>query len=317
VIKSSTCSFCITLIAGFVFTCFASTASGQWNQTTSHNPWSLEIGAKILDRPGNDLAIPLVTNSISLAPVFDSSQLAELSTAVAPELKFNFQTRNGRELELRSFIANWDETPGTLTGPNFTSPLFPAGITPDVLSFEHDSDMFNLEIMDRRAAVPGVVWMMGPRLLTTSDTIRSTRTVGAVVTEDTVRAKNVLMGFQGGLELNRPVFDGIYFSSFIKAGGYYNPTRGIFSTRVDNVAISQSELTESTASFLGEVGGRLTWDFIPNSLSGYAGYEATWIDGMALASTQILRSAGGQSAAIETDNTEFFQGLIFGLRMTY
>ncbi len=313
-IRFSTQSICILLVAGFVF---SSTGFGQWPQTTSHNPWSLEIGAKILDRPGNDLDIPLVTDSNTLVPLFTSTQAADLSTAVAPEIKFNFQTRNGRELEIRSFIAQWDETPGALFGPDLTSPLFPVGVVPDVLTFEHDSDMFNLEIMDRRAAVPGLVCMMGPRLLTTSDTIRTTSTVGAVVSEESVKAKNVLMGFQGGLELNRPVCDGLYFSSFIKGGGYFNPTSADYSSRIAGVTTTFLEDSQSTASFLGEVGGRLTWDFIPNSFSGYAGYEATWIDGMALASTQVLQAAGGQSLAIHTSNTEFFHGAVFGLRVTY
>jgi len=314
VIRFSTNSICILLIAGFVFT---STGLGQWPQTTSHNHWSVEFGAKVLDRPGNDLGIPLVTDSNTLAPLFTSTQAADLSTAVAPEIKFNFQTGSGRELEVRSFIAQWDETPGALVGPNLTSPLFPIGVVPDVLTFEHDSDMFNLEVMDRRAFAPGLVWMMGPRLLTTSDTIRTSSTIGGVVSDESVKAKNVLMGFQGGLELNRPIADGLYFSTYIKGGGYFNPTKAEYASRLGNVTTASTEVTDGTASFLGEVGGRLVWDFVPNAISGYAGYEATWIDGIALASTQVLRVASGESLAIHTSNTEFFHGVVFGLRVTY
>jgi hypothetical protein len=36
--------------------------------------WTVEFGAKAYDRPGDDLALPLITDEITLAPLFDSTQ---------------------------------------------------------------------------------------------------------------------------------------------------------------------------------------------------------------------------------------------------
>ena len=102
----------------------------------------------------------------------------------------------------------------------------------------------------------------------------------------------------------------------MRLGGYYNPTE---VTTEDTDLISGTvthRQTKSTGSFLGEVGGRLYVDFVPNCFSGYVGYEANWIDGIALAPAQFL-AATTATPSIDTANTAFFQGVTFGLKFTY
>ena len=55
------------------------------------------------------------------------------------------------------------------------------------------------------------------------------------------------------------------------------------------------------------------WTFLPNCISGYVGYEATWIDGIALAPANVTLVGG----AIDTNNTSFFEAVTFGMQILY
>jgi len=54
-------------------------------------------------------------------------------------------------------------------------------------------------------------------------------------------------------------------------------------------------------------------DIVPNTASLYVGYEATWIDGIAVAPAQLIPSNFG---GVETANTVFFQAVTFGFSFT-
>ena len=73
------------------------------------------------------------------------------------------------------------------------------------------------------------------------------------------------------------------------------------------------QIDQSTEAFLGEVGGKVHFDLIPNCLSAYAGYEATWIDGIALAPANV----GNLGPAVITQNTSFWHAITFGAHMNY
>ena len=321
---------CVTLATA---SGLASSANAQWPQTTAHNPWSLEIGAKAMERPGSRGNTPIITDSITLEPLFTDDDASDLGVAPAAEVKFNFETQTGQEYEIRSILANWDQSITPILGPNLSSGLFPTGATISQFEYEHDSDFFSIEIMGRRAVHPGMVLMFGPRVVSTKDLVRSRTTalvdpggglpIVPVTAQTSTDATNILLGLQGGFEINRPITNGMYVSSFLRAGGYYNPTEvtdvsetpRTGSTVIDTVTTTR---TKSTGSFLGEVGGRVYYDFIPNCLSGYVGYEANWIDGIALAPANVLAfPAPAIVPAVDTANTVFFHGVTFGLKCTY
>ncbi len=304
----------------------ATPAGAQWPQTTDHNPWSLEIGGKAYNRPGSKLDIPLITDSITRETVFNAGDATELGSTAAAEIKFDFNSKTGQDWQIRSILANWEESSDPILGPNLESPFFPTGIVPDQFNYDYDSSLFSVELMGRRAVRPGIVLMFGPRVVSTKDTVfqRSRLVVNpgggvppiTVTSESITEATNILMGLQSGLELNRPVANGIYASSFIRAGGYYNPTEVNFTDNSSFSPTVSNTLTKSTGSFLGEVGGRVYMDIVPNCFSGYVGYEANWIDGIALAPPQLLQPVS-PTPSIETANTVFFHGLTFGLKFTY
>lgn len=319
-----TFSIISTLVVLLTSLVLVSPAEAQWPQTTSHNQWSLEFGGRAYDRPGDGNGIPLIIDSTTRASLFDSNDATDLGGSAGAEVKFNFHSDYGREWEIRSIIADWDIVSEQIVGPNFESEFFPTEVDPGTFDYEYNSDFFSIEFMCRKAPIPGVVFMFGPRVVSTKDHV-SLISSFQVDPEDgtplvTVNARsdfeatNVLIGGQAGLEFNKPITNTFYINGFIRAGGYFNPTEVTF-TDVDTLTpVVVNSLTKSTGSFLGEVGGRAYFDIVPNCVSCYGGYEATWIDGIALAPAQILTTTVPPS--IDTSNTMFFQAVTFGLRFT-
>lgn len=293
--------------------------NAQWPQTTTRDTrMSVEVGSKVFDSPGIKSNAPVVADAITGRTLFSQENATDLGNTFGAEVKLNFISRNDREIEVRTILANWKEN-ADFSGPNLASPFFPTGgVTPDEFNYGIVSDYFSIEVMRRRAIMPGVTLMAGPRFVSRKDelTTISTTTVSGVGLSQTnlFEATNALIGLQAGLELNFPVTNAIYFSSFIRAGGYFNPTE--FNTSTTNTFTGLTTTTrrqENIESFLGEVGARVSVDLIPNSVSSYVGYEATWIDGIAHSTANAISTGPG----IDTTNTSFFHAVAFGVQILY
>ncbi len=294
--------------------------------STKDTRWTVEFGAKAYNRPGSELALPLITDAITFETLFDSNQASELSSAGGAEVKFGFVSKLGREYEIRTIIADWQQD-FEINGANLRSPFFPtAGQEPTTVTYDYDSDYFSIEVMTRRAISPGITFMFGPRFVSTKDKVRFAGSLlvdpldgsqPVVVTETTTtEATNALIGAQAGFEFNIPMTQDIYVNSFIRTGGYMTPTE-VTSVTNDNVSLVRNppgRRTKSTGSFLAEAGGRVYVDVVPNTMSTYVGYEATWIDGIAVAPDQILTTG---LEGIETANTIFFHAITFGVNFSY
>ena len=128
-----------------------------------------------------------------------------------------------------------------------------------------------------------------------------------------------MIGLQAGLDLRFPISQQIYTTGFLRTGGYYNPTEvnsslESFSAGVLFDSEPTTRQTKSTGSFLAEVGGRIYVDLYEDTISSYVGYEATWIDGIALAPPAFF---GDGTSGVDTANTLFFHAVTFGIRMNF
>ena len=316
-----------TVIVLLANAAFVSTTHAQWPSVATKDPrWTVEFGGRAYQRPGDELGLPLITDGITMESLFDSGQASELGTTVGAEIKFDFVTQRGREIEIRTIIADWQQD-FLIEGANLRSPFFTTpGSEPTSVDYSYGSDFFSIEVMGRRAVSPGITFMFGPRIVSTKDQVQFSGSLlvdpgdGSLPVNFTstqiTEATNILIGLQAGFEFNLPVSNSIYLNGFIRTGGYTNPTE-VTTTTFDNVStvMPVTRQLKSTGSFLGEVGGRIYGDIVPNCCSAYFGYEATWIDGIALAPAQLLMPTG--TTGVETANTPFFQAVTFGLNFTF
>ncbi len=310
-----------------------SMAQSPWQQSTfKENNLSVEVGAKIFDRPGDDSTTPVISDSLTNTTLFDQEEATEFGTSFGVEIKVNAAGRYNRIFEFRTVLTQWDES-SAIFGNNLESVFSPAPLDlsvftpPQSVFYNTQSDYYSFELMSKRAVCQGLTLSVGPRFISTDDTINiqsNTATNDPVLGPNAATqlnsfdAKNSLIGVQVGVEVNRPIAQSVYFTFFGRAGGYHNGTRldtaaSITDTLgLNTTPATATRRTRSTEAFVGELGGRVNVELLQNCISTYLGYEATVIDGIAL-SSQNLTNLG----RIDTNNTLFFQAITFGVNLSY
>ena len=315
----------ITTLVAIVFAMsIPSDANAQWPEYTSIGEKNyIEIGGRAFNRPGTDLDLAILQDATTAETLFDANQATAASSAAGIELAYNFTSRYGRFLEFRTFVGTWDAT-SIIDGGNIESPLFPGQIA-DSVNYQYDSQIFSFELNVKRALRSGLTFFGGPRYLSFTDEISFVAQDDADVIGGTqpfdlevrnaIEAKNNLIGFQAGLRFEKQATQHFRGAGFIRTGGYFNPTTVRTFNQSGVVGLPPTTLvatenTKATGSFLAEVGGKLYLDLAPN-MSVFAGYEGTWIDGVALAPPSFFTPDSGE---VETANTLFFHAITFGCR---
>ena len=311
-----------TLAAMALAMCIVNDANAQWPEYTQvNNKNYIEIGGRAFNRPGTDLDLSIVEDSVTGQTLFSANQATAAASAAGVELSYHFATRLGRQLEFRTFTGTWDSNT-FIDGGNISSSLFPGQVA-DSFDYNYDSQIFSFELNQKRALFPGLTFFGGPRFLSFRDEISFVATVDADPpatlfageTRQSFEAINNLIGLQAGLRYEKAVNNFIRGAGFIRTGGYFNPTTVRTSAQTGVVGLPpmtllNTEATKATGSFLAEVGGKVYVDFA-RGCSVFAGYEGTWIDGVALAPPSFLTQDTGE---VETANTLFFHAITFGFR---
>lgn len=319
----------------------ASPCQAQWPATTrgTHHHHFLEVGGRAYDRPGTESNAAIITDSETGGTLFNAGEASDAGSAPGLELRYGFKGPYDRDLEFRAIVAEFDVS-RELISSQIASDLFgeiDTSTTLNSFEYEYDSNFYSLGVMSCRSLRDGLRFKFGPRYMRLEDTVTASVNsdtavfvapgVFQAVNVDSVtetRADNNLIGLQGGLDLRMPISQQIYTTGFFNIGGFYNPTEVERRTgaNLSGSAINltpDGEISKSTGSFLAELGGRIYVDLIKDSVAGYAGYEATWIDGIALAPAQLTSSTAttGLGTDVDTANTLFFHAFTFGLRMNF
>ena len=291
----------------------------------------LEISGKIYDRPGDDLGVPVITNSIDGSTLLTSGDITDLNGGAGAEARFGATGPRCRNWEIRTFVGNWDND-FFFDQPNLTSPLIPPldtlgvdtmGMTfsPDQIDLNYESEIYSVEFNFRKPWTNGITLIAGPRfirlneeLMFTTDSIIDIRPLPGEFefdTENRFETANNLIGAQVGALMNFPISRDLYLNGFIRTGVYGNFMRLDVDADTSLTDPTFQRFERSTSSFVAEVGGKLFVDLLPGCLSGFTGYEATWMDAVALAPVQAQTL---EPTGINTRNTPFFHAITFGLQ---
>lgn len=312
-----------TIVIGLV-SLAPSPAHAQWPITTDANPcWSIEMGARIFDRPGDDSATAIATNSITNEVLFTSEQATDLGTAAGVDLRINYTGHHyENNWEFRTFTADFDANT-QLQGPNLEIDLLPA-FSPDLVDYNYNSRLWSFELNHKRPVGAGLNCLFGPRLITLKEetTTQAEQVIDTVVGPFTamgtaqIQTNNPLYGFQTGFEYNMPVAQTIYFSVVGKVGGFYNPAS---QSRVDFNNFDPEPVysgnSKSVGSYLGEVNARFYFEMIPSCVYCFMGYDAMVIGEVAIAPDQYF--ADDPTHSLNTSGTPFLQSITFGVQMQH
>ncbi len=313
----------------------ASIATAQWPTATySGRTWDFEAGTRLMDRPGTELNLPLVNDALTNQVLFNSNDASDLEMSPGFDLRFLRQNNYELQWELEVSYNQWDIFTNVTSANGLSSPFFVAisdFITTNVpaanniqfnsMDYDYESYLFSIELNARRAVAPGFTLLAGPRIMYLEDMLNistnGTFDIGATTipfTQNTqITTENPLFGFQVGSDVHVPLNRQIYMTGFIKAGAYGNTARSVVfqsDSLTGGTAIFSHRRSQGT--FVGEVGGKLNYDLFPGIVSVFAGYEAMWLDNVAIGPPQLLGSLTGSFANVEMTGTPFVHGIVIG-----
>jgi len=292
----------------------------QWDVYNNDSPrWKMEASVIAADRPGDDNGIPLINNSLTLEPLFTSGQATDLNTAPGMEISLQYFNQFNVEMEIEGSLIHWDRA-DTFEGPNLETP-FLIGLSPDFIDYNYESDLFSIEWNCRQELAPGLTFLIGPRFLYLEERAQvNTQTTilppiplpeFTFFTESTIDTENPLLGVQVGAEWDFQITRDLYANGFIKAGVYENFSSAFVAQSVTGFDDTESDRQKNAGSFVGELGGKIYYSIIPSSCSVFIGYEANWIDNVALAPVQFI-TFNNLNDDVVLGVTPFFHGAVFG-----
>ena len=316
----------VALISTALLLWASGSTQAQWDIYNNDSPrWKMESSILALDRRGDDNGVPLITDSLTRATLFESGQATDLNTAAGVDISVQFHPYGVVEMEIEGSFARW-ESALDFFGPNLATPFLPPTFSPDEINYQYESNLFSLELNARREIAPGLTFLFGPRFVYLEENAQVDTTttiipppplpIFSATTQTVIDTKNPMFGGQIGAEWDFQLARDIRVHSFIKAGGYENLSSAFVQQSVSGFDDTESDRQKAAGSFVGEVGGRVYFDIIPRACSFYAGYEAMWIDNVALAPVQFI-TVNNADADVILGVTPFVQGAIFGFEFVH
>jgi hypothetical protein len=306
-------------------------AKAQWPLQTygNQNRWEVEVGTRLLDRPtkANTQDIVLVTEAPTNVTVFTGKDASDLDISPGVDFRFLKQTNYDTSWEVRGFFNDWDNyelRTGNLRTPFFSPDFLPFGSRPDRFEYSNDSDVFSLELTCKKAVHPGLMVMCGPRYVSVREQVLADiNYINANLPGFQFglgfdnQTNNYMPGWVFGLEVRRPLIRDIFFSGGAKGtilANFVSTETVSTGTVIGGTPVSTLLFEDSTSHAAGilELNARLHYDISPGHVSLYAGYEAFWLDGVAVSPIQVYEALG-EAPELNTSTTTFVHGLSLGL----
>jgi hypothetical protein len=192
------------------------------------------------------------------------------------------------------------------------------------MAWTYTTRLYNAEVNVRRDLSPRATVLAGFRWVKLWEDLQGTMPTERVVPFWDTTTNNNLYGLQIGGEwkmLNRSRFS---IDGLIKAGIFDNHADESATVSIYRALYAESASTNHTA-FLGEVGLRCKYQ-VTERLLLKAGYEALWLEGVAVAPAQISRTMSHavpvtdiyvQSLGVDSSSGAFFHGATVGLEYAF
>ena len=291
------------------------------------------------------------------APALNSNDFQDFSAG--PKIGLTYHGDCGYDLELSFFHINWDTTKaiGPDSPPNWLVMRAPGGFfqTQDFsfqsMAWDYTTELYNVEFNVRRNLSDRVTALAGFRWLRLTENLQGTLTpadriqplwkydpnnnlfdvqqienlpgvpaTGGFPPFWNASTTNNLFGFQIGVD--GKIFERGPFSigGLAKVGGYYNNAEESTGVSIFKV-VRPSNASTGHAAFVGEAGLQCKYQIL-KGLALKVGYEALWLNGVALAAGQIQKTLTTHpttvtALGVNSDSDIFFHGVTTGLEYSF
>ena len=307
--------------------------------------WTASADFIILDRVGggNQTLVEKVLHSVPFhevpktpgVEVFNSSDFQQ-GFCGGPSLDLTRHGDNGYDLELSYFqIDGW--TSGISIGPDPNYWLVmraPGGFTQttqhvqtQAMVWDYDSQLYNAEFNVRWNPCDRVTMLAGFRWVNLSESLVGTLNPPTFPWEQSWTfwngtTTNNLYGFQIGADGKLWERGRFSIGALVKAGIFDNNAEQ--TAEVSVIAKRQRTASASTnaAAFVGETGLRCEFQ-LTRRVVLKAGYEAIWLQGVALAPQQVqeiyssIHPIAAQALGVNCDSGVFYHGATAGLEYSF
>jgi hypothetical protein len=186
----------------------------------------------------------------------------------------------------------------------------------DPILFDYSSKLYNGELNVRWHPLCRVTMLAGFRWVDLQENLDGGTLIPELLPFWNTKTKNDLYGFQIGTDAK--LWESCRFSidGLVKAGVYCNHAEQT-STKINLRVVEDATVSTNHPAFLGEVGLQCKYQ-VTCRLSLRAGYEAMWIEGVALAPGQIERSNFiTDQFGINTNGGVLYHGATAGLEYSF
>lgn len=240
---------------------------------------------------------------------------------------------NGYDLEFSFFeIDGWNNSQSVSSGTDIT-PVFvaPGGFVQTTdsatqhMAWEYATRLYNAELSVRWDLCPRLTMLAGFRWVDVSEQLQGTLPPERTVPFWDTRTKSNLYGFQVGAEgklLERGRFSLGCVGKAGLFGGHAEETTTVSIYRI----LYQETASADHAAFVGEIGVQCKYQVTPR-ISLRAGYEAIWLQGIALAPAQIPETyshlailpqdVSVQALGVNSSSGVFYHGATAGLECAF
>ena len=279
--------------------------------------WTVSAGAVILHRsPAREAT--LVTRRGSTDDLNMSDM--DLGWSAGPRIGIVRHLDCGWDAEVIYFgMDSWNQTRLLEDEGNLSVPLFPFQRIYNAAWLQYGSRLFSTEFNLKKQCTERVRLLAGVRTLQLHEQFVAVA-IGPDVqdapTGDGVlaRTNNYLYGFQIGSEIKLWDRCGpLRVDGFLKAGVYANSMRLNGRLIHDYDEPVRFGETRNRTSFVGEIGITASYK-LNDCWSVFGGYEALWIDGVALAGDV---PASGGSPDVIFNGDAFYHGAMAGIELTW
>jgi len=282
---------------------FLSPAVGQWETN---------VGFRALDRPRvDDVNFAVLQDGNTGATLLDANTLTDVNIGLGTDISFSSLRENGLDYEVRFFFNSFDRETTTQAN-NITSPFF-SGISFTDVNGRYKSDVFNIELNQKRVFSEYARFLHGVRFLYTDEELKF-EGEGQILLLDfigttTTRTKNPMLGYHLGIESRIAVVPGLDIDSYFKAGVFSNFASQ--STTQTNSLLPGGISTsgqESVIGFASDFGIKFQFNVVENFLSFYGGYDGMYVNSFAPAPANVNLPSG-----VINDFDYWLHGIVFGM----
>ena len=281
--------------------------------------WEATAAFRALDRPNpQETNVVIFREEGSGATLLDSNTLVDLNIGLGPDIAFSTTREDGLDYELRFFFTNFSRS--TLTqADSITSPFFTGGVlTTREVNGSYTSDMFNIELNQKRIFNQYVRLLHGIRFMHIEEELEFLSTgvlTAAPATGFTAssvsRAKNPMLGYQLGGESRIVLVPGMDMEGYFKCGIYNNFSNQSTSQSVNLLpGTVVSSGSENELGLVSDFGVKFHLNVVDNFMSIFAGYDGMYVNSFAAAPANV-----NLSNSVVNDLDFWLHGITFGLKV--